>query len=406
MTSLSPVVTSTGISGPDYSDILLALQTSFYSIYGSDAILTPDSQDGQLLAVFSQAIYDNGQALIAIYNSFSPATAQGAGLSSNVKINGLARDISTTSQVVLTIIGQANTIITGGQVGDNLGLNTTWNLPSPVTIPSGGSLITTAYNAATGAVIAAPGTLTQILTPTFGWQSVTNAAAATIGAPIEIDAALRQRQSISTGLSAITPGNSIYAAVANLPGVSAAILLQNATDVVDVTTGLPPHSIAVVVAGGNATQIAQTIALKKAPGIQTVGTTNIIVVDSNGVPNLISFYVQTQTQIYGAVTLNPLTNYAAATGGDIVTALVTFINGLGGDQNVYLNKLWSPANLNGDAATSSLGMTQQQLDLLSATYNITALTIGLSAITLGTADIILPFYTDAVTSAANWTVTT
>ena len=62
--------------------------------YGSDAVLTPDSQDGQLLAVFAQAIYDNGQALIAIYNSFSPATAQGAGLSSLVKINGLARDVA------------------------------------------------------------------------------------------------------------------------------------------------------------------------------------------------------------------------------------------------------------------------------------------------------------------------
>ena len=45
-----------------------------------------------------------------------------------------------------------------------------------------------------------------ILTPTFGWQSASFAAAATVGAPVESDAALRQRQAASTGLpSTVTP---------------------------------------------------------------------------------------------------------------------------------------------------------------------------------------------------------
>lgn len=405
MASLSPQVTSTGIAGPDYSVILSALQQGFWSIYGSDAVLTPDSQDGQFLALIAQAIYDAGQSVIAAYNSFSPATAQGAALSFLVLINGIARNIATNGTVQVTIVGQAAAIITEGQVGDTLGLGTVWNLPASVTIPSGGELTVTATNAQPGSISVPAGSAT-ILTPTFGWQSASFAAAATMGAPVETDAALRQRQAVSTGLPAKTPAESIYAAVADIPGVSASLIVENTTDVT-ASNGLPPHSIAVVVAGsGNPTTIAQTIALKKPPGIQTVGTTNITVLDSNGIPNLISFFIQTQTQIYGSVTLNPNSGYAAATGQTIINALVAFINGLGGDQNVYLNKLWAPANLSGDAATNSSGLTQQQLDLLSSTYNVTALTIGLSSMSLGTSDILLPFYADAVTSSANWTVTT
>ncbi len=55
MATLAPQITAAGITSPDYSDILAELQDGYYSIYGSDAVLTSDSQDGQLLAIFAQA---------------------------------------------------------------------------------------------------------------------------------------------------------------------------------------------------------------------------------------------------------------------------------------------------------------------------------------------------------------
>ncbi len=131
-------ITAAGITSPDYSDILAELQDGYYSIYGSDAVLTSDSQDGQLLAIFAQAIYDAGQSVIAAYNSFSPANAQGAGLSSIVKINGISRKVPSNSQCVVTVIGQAGAQITNGVVGDNLNLGTQWALPALVTIPPRG----------------------------------------------------------------------------------------------------------------------------------------------------------------------------------------------------------------------------------------------------------------------------
>jgi hypothetical protein len=39
----------------------------------------------------------------------------------------------------------------------------------------------------------------------------------------------------------------------------------------------------------------------------------------------------------------------------------------------YLTRLYSPANLSGDAATEATGLTQPQLDALSNTYDITSI---------------------------------
>ncbi len=184
MTTLSPQITAAGISGPSYADVLAQLKSQYWQIYGADAVLTPDSQDGQLLAVFAQAIYDAGAAVIATYGQSSPATAQGAGLSSVVAINGLTRIAGTASTAVVTVVGTAGTVINNGMIGDNQNLNTQWLLPATVTIPIGGSIAVTATCTALGATSAAAATLVNILTPTAGWTSVTNAGAATAGVAV------------------------------------------------------------------------------------------------------------------------------------------------------------------------------------------------------------------------------
>lgn len=372
MATLAPQITATGISSPDYSDILAELQNGYYSIYGSDAVLTPDSQDGQLLAIFAQAIYDCGQSVIAAYNSFSPATAQGIGLSSVVKINGLARKASSASQCVVTLVGQAGTQISNGIVGDNLNLGTQWALPATVIIPPGGAIDVTATCTQPGATTAAPGSLTQILTPTAGWQSVTNAGSATPGQPIEDDAELRQRQSQSTSLNAETVLEAITAAVANITGVGRLKPYENDTDVAD-ANGLPPHSIAIVAEGGDATQICAAIAQKKSPGCQAYGTTSQVVVDSNGVPNTIGFFELTEVAVTVEITIKALAGYVSTTGAQIVAAVVEYLSNLGIGIESYLSRLYSPANLNGDSAMAATGLTQQQLDALSATFNVTSI---------------------------------
>ena len=358
--TLAAQVTSTGISAPSYSDIYQSLQASFQSIYGSDSYIAPDSQDGQMLAVFAQGINDCNQAAIAVYNSYSPATAQGAGLSSNVKINGLMREVPTNSTANVTISGQAGTVITNGIVADANGNQ--WLLPSTVTIDNTGAVVVTATCANPGATEAQAGTITQIITQVLGWQSVNNVAAAVPGAPVETDAALRVRQSVSTSLPAKSILASIYGALANLTGVQQLQIFENDTDVTN-SLGLPRHSIAAVVEGGDATQIANTIAQKKNPGTSTFGTTSITVQDSVGVPSTINFFVPTQVEITVVVNLTPLTGYVSTTGTQIVNNLLAYINGLG----IYANQ-----------GLLSLSALYEPIYATSApkTYNVTSVQIA------------------------------
>lgn len=345
--TLSAQVSSTGITAPDYATILAALTASFQSIYGSDAVLTPDSQDGQWIAIQAQAIYDANQMAIATYNSFSPTYAQGVGLASLVKINGLTKKVPTASTVTLTIGGQANKEIVNGSVGDNLNLGTKWNLPASVTTPDSGTIDVVATCATLGSVSASPGTLTQILTPTLGWQSVTNAGSATLGNPTENDAALRQRQSLSVAIGAETILDALFAALSSLPGVTRVAVYENDTDLTD-SNGIPPHSIACVVLGGDPIQIAQTIANKKSPGTGTYGTTSEVVFDSRGVPSTIHFYEMTLVPLTVVVNVKALTGYLTATGEQqIKPSVATFINGLTPGEDSYLSRLYTPANLGG-----------------------------------------------------------
>lgn len=76
-----------GLHLPDYPTVLEDVKARFRGIYGDDLYLGPDSQDGQLCAVFALALHDAYTLAGSVYNAYSPATAQGTGLSRMVKID-------------------------------------------------------------------------------------------------------------------------------------------------------------------------------------------------------------------------------------------------------------------------------------------------------------------------------
>jgi uncharacterized phage protein gp47/JayE len=342
--TLAATVTPQGITAPAYNDIYTSLQASFQSIYGSDAYIEPDSQDGQLLAIVAKAISDSNDTTIAVYNAYSPATAQGAALSNAVKINGLARAIATASSVLLRISGQVGATINSGVAGDDA--NQRWLLPTTVVIPPAGFIDVTATASEVGALVATVGTITKILTPTLGWQIVTNLSAAAAGAPVESDAALRVRQALSTSLPSQTTLAGVLAAVSALAGVTQARAFENDTNTTD-SNGLPPHSIALVVLGGIAADIANAIYTKKTPGAFTHGTTSTTVVDSYGITNTIRFFIPTPKQILVGLTIKALPGYSSAVGDEIRAAVGKYINALGIGARVDLGRLYLPSQLFG-----------------------------------------------------------
>jgi uncharacterized phage protein gp47/JayE len=352
-------IDSTGYFFADYPTFLAWYQSGYQAIYGTDVYIEPDSQDGQWIALQAQAAYDMAAFGASVYNSLSPVTAQGAGLSRVVKINGLERDIASFSTVTVTIVGVAGTPITNGYVTDTLSQQ--WNLPSSVVIPSAGTIDVIATSNVIGAVFADIGTVTTIGTPTLGWQSVTNAAAATPGAPVETDAELRARQVVSTSLPALTPFDATLAAVANVAGVTKVTGYENYTD--STVNGLSPHSICVVTVGGASTDIATAIMSKKTPGTNPVGNTGPIVVDdAQGMPVSIFYSEAVVAEIQVTLNITTTTGWSSDYEVLIQNAVAAYLNALPIGSPIYYFELLGPAFLGGTAA--------------NGTFFISAITIG------------------------------
>lgn len=381
---LSATVTPQGISAPDYQTILDKLTGYFREIYGQDAYLAPDSKDGQLLALWAQSINDANNTAIAVYRSFSPATAQNDALSSNVKINGIAREKASRSTVDVLLVGQVGNEITNGSVRDDN--NVVWDLPANVVFDVHGQALVTAVCTVDGAIPAPPGTITTMNTPTRGWQSVTNPDSAAPGQPVETDNQLRQRQQQSVALPSRTVLSGIMGAVATLDGVARYRGYENDTDQTD-ANGLPPHSISLVVDGGDAMAIAKTISLKKTPGAGTYGTTTEIVADDYGITHSIHFFRPTEEEIYIHIQLKALQGYTSNTGERIKQRVVDYINALGIGETVYLTRLYLPANLSCEDGGD--------------TFDLLSLTIGKSAGSVGGTNITIPFNAAAHSALAN-----
>lgn len=359
--TLAFTITGAGVSAPVYSDILASLQASVRSIFGSDVYITPDSQDGALLAIVGSAINDMNNNAIAALQQLAPTFAQGAGLSALVKLNGLRRNVASFSTANGNVVGQSGTVINNGVVGDANGNK--WNLPPVVAIPGGGTIAVTVTAQNAGNTVAPSGTINQILTPVKGWQSFVSTADALPGLPIETDATLRKRQTASVGLPSKTNLASVLAQVAALPGVTRVAVYENTTGAAD-ANGAPAHSIYVVVEGGNLAAIASTIGQSKAPGPSTFGTTNQNYIDPfTGIVYTISFFVLTYTAITVTIVGTALPGWNPGNAVDIQNAIAAYINALGIGQKVQFSRINGPAYLNGALPESS-------------TYEITAITVN------------------------------
>jgi uncharacterized phage protein gp47/JayE len=391
-------VDETGISAPTFNEIRDYLVGQFQVIYGDDIVTTPDTQDGQLIGVFALALADVNAACIRVYNQFSPSTSQGVGLSSMVKINGMLRALPSHSSVLLTLVGEAGREIVNGAAMSE-GTSNKWILPPSVVFPPSGLIEVTAIAENPGDIMALPHTVTRIATVTLGWQTVTNNLPAVTGAPVESDAALRLRQSQSTAMPSLTVLGGITGAVLALDGVTACKPYENDTNVVQVDTTLPPHSIAMVVVGGDAQEICQTILMHKTPGCFTYGTVRETVYDNYLLPHDIGFFIPTPVTIKVNISIKVNMGYTSRIGAMISQSVVDYIEGLGSGESIIWSKLWLPANLC-DQQGTALSVAGDSYDIVSLTVAKDAGAFGVVNIPLSIFEIATCVVTDVIVTVA------
>jgi uncharacterized phage protein gp47/JayE len=156
----------------------------------------------------------------------------------------------------------------------------------------------------TGVNPAPAGTVDVIGTPVVGLDSASNLAAGVTGRAIESDVAFRIRRRISLQKGYATEVAIAYHVLTDVDNVTYAICISNRLDTVD-ADGRPPHSMEVIVIGGDEQEICEKIWEVSPPGIEFVGDISHTVVDSAGRTQTVKFNRPVPRYIWIKITLTP-----------------------------------------------------------------------------------------------------
>lgn len=363
-------LTVNGFNRKRLADIKAEKEAAFKLVFGENINLNPQSNFGQIIGIESESEALIWELAEFVYNAFYPSTAQGVQLSNLVTLNGIERRKATNSKVTLTLTGTDGTIIPSGSLVAIPNNTERFSLDLDATITSGTATINaTAVN--TGQIIALAGSLTQIDTPVFGWQTVTNAADATEGTDEETDAELRDRRAKSTQAAGQNLTDALFGQLSNLDNVTSARVISNGTDVTDVY-GIPPHQFLSIVEGGLNSDIAKIIWLNTPQGILSYGSITEQIIDTQGFPQDIKFSRPTAIDIYFKVTVTTNANYPGSGDGDIKDNILEFSEHYGIGEDVVLSQFYTPIN----AVPGVISID---------------LRIGLAASPTGTSDIVIDF---------------
>ena len=227
--------------------------------------ISPESPDGNSIEIWSELLANLDEAVVAAYQAIDPRVAVGQQLDRIAALNRLTRQAGTFSTATVQLTGTAGTVVPAGTEFRNSETGTLWASDTDVTLDGSGDGEVNVTCTTAGPEPAAIGSIDTIATPVGGLSSVDNADAASLGTDEETDTAFRIRRNESVGRPGNNQVESMFASVADVSGVNRARIYENFTGITD-SNGLNPHSLAVIVDGGDVEDIAQAMAIRKNPG--------------------------------------------------------------------------------------------------------------------------------------------
>ena len=288
---------------------------------------------GQLVGTFSREVALLWEVLGELYGFFDPANAEGAQLDNLAALVGVYRKSATKGTVTLELDLDASTTVPAGSIS-SVDSDNRWITDSDVTSTTAGTYTVTATAEEAGVKVANAGTITNIVTPVAGWNSVTNPSDANPGTDEESDTALRSRRDASLSLTGSGTVAAIRAGLLALEGMQSANVLENTTDSVD-ANGLSPHSVEAIVFDGDPpaeadNDIAQVIWDEKGTGTATGGSSSGTATDAAGGSQTVNFTRPTAVDIYVAFEITVDSTYPAD-GDTQLKNLVVAETNVGGD---------------------------------------------------------------------------
>lgn len=291
---MADILDANGLTLETYNEILAFIQNSLNEIYAQDGDTInfgSETPDGQFTNILAQMSSDARQLASEIYNSFNPDNCQGSIQDQRYALNFITRkggtftiqNIDITTDRTVTLEGlDANynsTTASSYTVSDNSGNQ--WYLIDTTTLTAGTtSLAFRSQNL--GLSQPTIGTITNQVTKVLGVTNVINSVApTTLGEDEESDAEFRIRRNRSTSTPSQNNYDAMVGQILQLPDVSDAKIFVNNTSTPnttvtgDISSGVPPYNVWVIVEGGANDDIANVI-YQNSSGLATFGYENLL----------------------------------------------------------------------------------------------------------------------------------
>lgn len=242
-------ITGTGVIVPDTSSIITDVQNEWKEVFGNDLSVEPETPQGRIIEMIARQRVFTIQMAAALSNILNLNKAYGFVLDDIGSLFQLSRKSATYTSTQITMAGVADTVIPIGTElmsddGDKF-IN-----DYEYVIGSNGSVTGVFRAEESGEIPAQVGSITTIITPVAGLETVINNASATMGTEQESDQEFRNRIKASLNINSMSVLSAIKSAVSDIDGVKQVITYENTTNsdsILNDIFKIPGHGVGIIV---------------------------------------------------------------------------------------------------------------------------------------------------------------
>ncbi|AKG66657.1 baseplate J/gp47 family protein [Lactobacillus helveticus] len=333
-----------GFVAPTYEEVLDSIMDDFQQRFGTDIVLTSNSNFGIIARLIAWRETLLIQELQKTYYSAYISTATESALDRIGANLDLPRKSAMPSFANIEIKTEEEYLIQAGEQFEtadgvlfDLIKDVVTSKNSDGTYTGIGivqSVDTGAYNNVL------PNTITIMYNPDENVVSVTNPEKAAGGQDYEDDATYRARLIMENVAKPGPSAAGIKSALMNLSGVRQVNIVENPNAEAN-EYGDPPYSVHIYVLGGKEQDIAQCLVDHVAAGITMAGAKQITAQDNTGTSQPVSFDFAKDKPIYAKVQIRTNEEWNTDEGVETVKqAIADYINSLLMGQEVYLTKIY------------------------------------------------------------------
>lgn len=333
-----------GFVAPTYEEVLDSVMDDFQQRFGTDIVLTSNSNFGIIARLIAWRETLLIQELQKTYYSAYISTATESSLDRLGANLDLPRKVATPSFADIEIKTEEEYLIQAGEqfeTADGVLFDLIKDVVTSKKPDGTYTGIGTVQSVDTGAYNnVLPDTINIMYNPDENVISVTNPEKAAGGQDYEDDAAYRARLIMENVAKPGPSAAGIKSALMNLSGVRQVNVVENPNAEAN-QYGDPPYSVHIYVLGGKEQDIAQCLVDNVAAGITMAGTKQITAPDNTGTPQTVSFDFAKDKPIYATVQIRTNEEWNADEGvQDVKQAIADYVNNLLIGQEVYLTKIY------------------------------------------------------------------